>query len=64
MTDTYRLNQYLNRAQAAEFLGVTARTLITWEKTQKTKIRVYRHPINDYPLYKIEDLHAFLKAVE
>ena len=63
MTVTYKLNQYLNRAQAAKHLGVTARTLITWEKTQKTKIRVYRHPVNDYPLYKIEDLDEFLKSM-
>lgn len=46
--------------QAAKYLGVTAVTLRTWEKTGK--IKVMRNPMNKYRLYKKSDLDEILAS--
>lgn len=46
--------------EAAEYLGVTTNTLRNWQK--KGKIRAHRNPMNNYRLYKIEDLNKILDA--
>lgn len=56
------LQEYLTIKEAAEFLGVTANTLRNWGAAGK--IPEYRHPANNYRLYKAEDLSAFLKQIE
>ena len=55
-----KFNEYLKITDAAKFLGVSGNTLINWEK--EGKIKVYRHPINNYRYYKKEDLEKILKA--
>jgi hypothetical protein len=64
MTDPYKLNQYLNRVEAAKILGVTPLTLKNWEKTKKHNIKMYKHPVSGYPLYLKEDLYNFLKNIK
>jgi MerR family copper efflux transcriptional regulator len=53
------LHQYLTVTEAAAFLGVTANTLRNWGR--EAKIPEYRHPVNNYRLYKQADLEALLK---
>lgn len=50
--------EYLTVRQAAEYLGVTVMTLHRWDAAGKLKAR--RHPINNYRLYKMEDLKKLL----
>ncbi len=56
------LQQYLTVTEAAEFLGVTANTLRNWGR--ESKISEYRHPLNNYRLYKKSDLQALLARTE
>jgi excisionase family DNA binding protein len=48
--------------EAAELLGVAENTLRNWERSGK--LRVYRHPINNYRLYKRADIAALLAAID
>lgn len=57
-------SSYLNRSSAAKYLGIPMRTLIKWEKVYDGKIPFYKHPMTDYPIYKIEDLKEFLKSIK
>ena len=55
-------NQYITIKQASKILGVSALTLRNWDKNGKLK--AHRHPINNYRVYKIEDLEALIKEIE
>jgi MerR family transcriptional regulator, copper efflux regulator len=57
-----RLSDYVQIKEAAALLGVAENTLRNWERSGK--IRVYRHPINNYRLYKRADIAALLAAIE
>ena len=63
MTETYRFDQYLNRKQAAKFLGVSIHTLKSWEKKRVTGFKVGFHPVTNWPLYKKEDLEKLLRNI-
>lgn len=52
---------YLKILEAAEFLGVTAQTLRNWDGSGKLK--PYRHPLNNYRMYKKADLENLLRKV-
>ena len=56
------LQEYMTIKDAAEFLGVTPNTLRNWGVAGK--ITEYRHPINNYRLYKPEDLARLLANVK
>lgn len=56
-----RLTDFLQIAEAAEYLGVCQNTLRNWGKTGK--IKEYRHPANNYRLFLRTDLDAFLSQV-
>ncbi len=56
------LQEYLTIKEAAEFLGVSHNTLRNWGVAKK--IDEYRHPINNYRLYKPEDLTRLLAGVQ
>ena len=45
---------YVRVKTAAAMLGVCANTVRTWGATGK--IPEHRHPVNNYRLYKLEDL--------
>jgi MerR family copper efflux transcriptional regulator len=57
-----KLSDYLRISEAAEYLGVSPNTLRNW--VNAGKIAAIRHPVNDYRLFKREDLDALLKQVE
>ena len=56
-----KLDEYLRIKDAAEYLGVCQNTLRNWETTGK--IRVLRHPLNNYRLYDRADLDQLLQQV-
>jgi MerR family copper efflux transcriptional regulator len=53
---------YLRIKEAAEFLGVSTLTLRNWDKSGK--LPSYRHPINNYRLYRRVDLENFLEKTD
>ena len=46
--------QYLTVKEASEMLGIAPNTLRSWGATGK--IDEYRHPVNNYRLYLLEDV--------
>ena len=56
-----KLLDYMRVAEAADYLGVSPNTLRNW--VNAGKIAAVRHPVNDYRLFKKEDLDALLKKV-
>jgi len=56
------LRHYLTVKDAAAFVGVTANTIRNWGR--EAKIPEYRHPVNNYRLYKRADLQALLDRTE
>ncbi len=57
-----KLDEYVRIAEAAEYLGVHCNTLRNWGRTGK--IPEYRHPVNNYRLFKVSDLDKLLKKTE
>ena len=56
-----KLSDYLMTAEAAEFLGVSQNTLRNWAKEGKIQVQV--NPVNNYRLFRREDLQEFLDSV-
>ena len=56
-----KLSDYLKTAEAAEFLGVSQNTLRNWTKLGKIPVQV--NPLNNYRLFRREDLQSFLDSV-
>jgi MerR family copper efflux transcriptional regulator len=54
--------RYYTIKQAAKVLGVTPLTLRNWDK--RGKLKAYRHPINNYRVYKRQQLELFLRMTE
>ena len=57
-----KLSDYLRISEAAEYLGVSPNTLRNWENAGK--IAAHRHPVNDYRLFKKEELDALLSQLQ
>lgn len=57
-----RQKRYLKIQEVAKILGVTPLTLRNWDKSGKLK--AYRNPINNYRVYKPEDIEVFLRKIE
>jgi len=47
--------------EAAKMLGVTPLTLRNWDKSGK--LPAYRHPMNNYRGYKLEDVERVAKLI-
>lgn len=56
-----KLDEYLTIGEAAEYLGVCQNTLRNWGASGK--VVEYRHPLNNYRLYKKSNLDRLLKKV-
>lgn len=56
-----RLTDYLRVREAAAFLGVSPNTLRNWGRDGK--ITEFRHPLNNYRLYRRDDLAEVLRGV-
>ena len=54
--------QFLTVKEVARLMGVTPLTVRNWD--QKGKLAAYRHPVNNYRLYKVEDVENLLKEIE
>ena len=54
--------QYLTVNEVAKILGVSSLTIRNWD--QKGRLLAYRNPLNNYRLYKTEDVEKLLKDIE
>lgn len=54
--------KYLTVKETAVLLCVTPLTLRNWDKVGKLK--AYRNPINNYRIYKPEEIELFLRKIE
>ena len=54
--------RYLTIRDAAKYVGVTPLTLRNWDK--RGQLAAYRHPVNNYRLYRMEELEKFIKSIE
>ena len=54
--------KYLTIKETAKLLGVTTLTLRNWDKAGK--LRAYRNPINNYRVYKPEEIEVFMRRIE
>lgn len=57
-----KLKDFLRISEAAEYLGVSSKTLRNWENAGK--ITAHRHPVNGYRLFRQQDLDELLKQVQ
>ena len=55
-------DEYLLVTQAAELLGVSANTVRAWAATGR--IQEYRHPVNNYRLFKKSEVDELLDQIE
>jgi DNA-binding transcriptional MerR regulator len=53
---------YIKIKKASSILGVSPLTLRNWDKNGRLK--ALRHPMNNYRVYKIEDLEAIMQEIE
>ena len=54
--------KFLTVREVARLLGVTPLTIRNWDA--KGRLIAYRNPINNYRLYKVEDVEVLLRQVE
>jgi len=54
--------KFLTVKEVARLFGVTALTVRNWD--QKGKLVAYRNPVNNYRLYKVEDVEVLLRQIE
>ena len=54
--------KYLTVKEVAQLIGITPLTVRNWDK--KGVLQAYRNPINNYRLYKIEDIEELMKDIE
>lgn len=55
-------NLYITIKQASKILNVSPLTLRNWDANGKLK--AHRHPMNNYRVYKIEDLETVIREIE
>lgn len=56
------MSKYITIKEASTILGMSKITLRNWDKSGKLK--AYRHPFNNYRIYKIEDIDKVLEMIE
>jgi DNA-binding transcriptional MerR regulator len=54
--------KYITIKNAAKLLHVTPLTLRNWDK--KGILKPYRHPVNNYRIYRLDQIEAFLRNLE
>jgi DNA-binding transcriptional MerR regulator len=54
--------KYITIKDAAKLLHVTPLTLRNWDK--KGILKPYRNPVNNYRLYRLDQIEAFLRQLE
>lgn len=58
----YMKGKLIQIKEASKILGVSKLTLRNWDKAGK--LIAYRHPINNYRVYKSEDIDLIIKKME
>lgn len=56
------VKKYITVKEASQLIGVTPLTLRNWDKTGKLK--AYRNPLNNYRVYKPDDIELFQRRIE
>ena len=56
------MQKYITIKKAAKLLHVTPLTLRNWDRTGKLK--AYRHPINNYRVYRLDQIEEMLRRLE
>lgn len=56
------MQKYLTITKAAKLLHVTSLTLRNWDNNGKLK--AYRYPGNNYRVYRLDQIEAFLRQLE
>lgn len=54
--------KFLTVREVAQLLSVTPLTVRNWD--QKGKLVAYRHPVNNYRLYKVEDVEVIMRQID
>ena len=54
--------KYLMVQEVARLLGVTPLTIRNWDS--KGKLVAYRNPVNNYRMYKVEDIETLIRQIE
>jgi DNA (cytosine-5)-methyltransferase 1 len=54
--------KYITVNEVAKLLGVTPLTLRNWDKAGK--LVALRNPLNNYRIYKKEDIDLFMRKIE
>jgi len=54
--------KFLSVKEVARLLGVTPLTVRNWDT--RGKLVAYRNPVNNYRLYKVEDVEIILRQIE
>lgn len=54
--------KYLSIQEAAEILNITPLTLRNWDR--KGVLTAYRNPVNNYRVYRSDQIEMFLRKVE
>ena len=54
--------KFLNVREVARWIGVTPLTVRNWDS--RGKLVAYRNPVNNYRLYKVEDVEVLLRQIE
>lgn len=54
--------KFLTVKEVARLLGVTPLTIRNWD--QRGKLAAYRNPMNNYRLYKVEDVEDLMKEID
>lgn len=56
------MKDYIHIEEASKILNVTKMTLRRWDNAGKLK--AYRHPINNWRLYKRQDIEELLRGIK
>jgi excisionase family DNA binding protein len=54
--------KFLTVKEVARLFGVTPLTVRNWD--QRGRLVAYRNPVNNYRLYKVEDVEVLLRQIE
>jgi len=54
--------KFLTVREVANLFGVTPLTVRNWD--HRGKLAAYRHPVNNYRLYKVEDVETLIRQIE
>ncbi|MEX2090896.1 MAG: MerR family DNA-binding transcriptional regulator [Candidatus Paceibacterota bacterium] len=54
--------KFLTVKEVSRLLGVTPLTIRNWDT--RGKLVAYRNPVNNYRLYKVEDVEIILRQIE